>query len=384
MSRLCKQTLRGMLVAALSALAPTLAAHPDQSDASDSSLLSPDLTLILGFGAAYFSEQNQLQTGQHDPAETGFNFHYLELAIGSTVDPHLRLDGNLVFGLAGVAVEEFYGTTLGLPGQLQARFGKIASRFGRINAIRPYRWNFADQPFALGRVFGGEGNRSLGVELSWLTPLPWWAELSVAVMDASGEASARSFLDADNPALRGPKDLLYVTAVKQFFPLTDDWSLLWGLSGAVGPNNSQLDARTDLFGTDLQLELRPIASARSTIVSLQTEVFYRRRQIPPDLVWDVSTHTELFWRFAPRWGTAARYEYGSPPLVEGGGVPLDPLDPAWTDSRHRLSASFTHWPSELSRFRLQGSRDAPGWRDPVWAVFLSADVAIGPHAAHTF
>jgi hypothetical protein len=374
-----------LLAAALSAPAAALGAQPSaEREAAPADRAAAELSAILGFSGAYFSEENHHQTGAHDPAETGFNFQYLELAVSSAVDPYFRLDGHLVVGPAGVDLEELYGTTTALPARLQARFGKIASRFGRINALHPHQWNFADQPFALGRVFGGEGNRALGVELSWLAPLPWWIELSLAAMDASGEQSARSFLDGDNPVLRGPEDLLYVTAVKQLFPLTDDWSLLWGLSGAFGPNNSRLDARTDLFGTDIQLELRPVGSERSAIVSLQTEVFYRRRQIPPDLVWDVSTHTELFWRFAQRWGAAARYEYGSPPFVEGGGTPLDPLDPAWSDSRHRLSASFSHRPSELSRLRLQGSRDLPGWANPIWAVFLSAELAVGAHGAHTF
>jgi len=38
----------------------------------------------------------------------------------------------------------------------------------------------------LARVFGGEGNRGLGVELSYLTPLPWYVELVASVTGASG------------------------------------------------------------------------------------------------------------------------------------------------------------------------------------------------------
>jgi hypothetical protein len=364
---------------------PAPAAPPAQS----SGLLNPDISVILGVAAAYFSDESQLQTGAHDPTQTGFNFQYLELAISNAVDPYFRFDANIVFEPEGVDLEEAYGTAVALPGQLQARFGKFASRFGRINSTHLHSWHFADQPFAVGRVFGAEGNRALGVELSWLTPLPWFVEASIAAMDATGEETARSFLGDSDPDLRGPEDLLYVGALEQFFPLSDDWSLLWGLSAALGPNNSGPDARTDVFGTDIYVKFRPITSESSTIVSWQTEIFYRRRQIQPApdgnvTVWDVSAYTELFWRFAQRWGTSGRYEYGSPAFAEGGGEVLDPIDPGWTDSRYRLSAALTHWPTEFSRLRLQGSRDMAGWRDPVWAAFLTAELVTGAHGAHTF
>ena len=46
-----------------------------------------------------------------------------------------------------------------------------APRFGRHNPTHPHAWDFIDQPFVMTRMFGGEGNRGLGLELSWLTPL---------------------------------------------------------------------------------------------------------------------------------------------------------------------------------------------------------------------
>jgi hypothetical protein len=338
----------------------------------------------LDVAGAYFSRRHNLQAGAHDPTITGFNLQALELAASASVDPYLRFDGYLVFALSGVELEEAYGTTLDLPFRLQARFGQFLHRFGRINPTHPHSWDFIDQPFAISRVFGGDGGRNLGVELSWLSPLPWYVELVGSVQNADGATNARSFLGADSRPVRTLDDLLYVTAVKQFFALSDDWSLFWGLSGALGPNPTSRSNHTNVFGTDLYVKFRPITAQSFSIVSLQTEWLYRRRQVPGDLLQDIAGYAQLSWRFAQRWGTAGRYEYGSPAWSPDGHRVLDPLDPEMTSSRHRIAADVTHWPTEFSRFRLQISRDLPGWRPGIWAAFLAAELVAGAHGAHAF
>ncbi len=236
----------------------------------------------------------------------------------------------------------------------------------------------------LGRVFGGDGNRGLGVEVSWLTPLPWFVELSASATQAEERDTARSFYGDNDRGVENPGDLLYVTRLEQFFPLGDDWSIYWGLSGAFGPNSAGPDSRTALYGSDLYVHFRPISSGGYTLVTWQTEAIHRRRQLP-ELVYDTSGYTQLFVRFAQRWGAAGRYEYGSPSFNSAGSRTVDTLDPDWFGTRHRVAANITHWPSEFSRFRLQGSSDIPSWRDkPIWAVFLAAELAIGAHGAHKF
>ena len=346
--------------------------------------LNPDISVIADFAAAAFSSDQHLESGAHDPTHNGFNLQAFELSFAAAVDPYLRFDSHVSFDLNGLDIEEAYGTTLGLPFHLQARLGQFLNRFGRLNASHPHTWNFSDQPFALGRVFGAEGNKGLGVELSWLTPLPWYVELVGSAMMADGADTSRSFLADQERTVHGPKDLEYLTAAKQFFPLSDDWSLAWGVSGAFGPNPSAASNRSAIYGSDVYLKYRPITAESSTVVSLTSEWFYRRRQLPGDIVHDVSSYSELFWRFAQRWATAARYEYGSAPFFVKDRYAADPLDPAWTSSRQRVALALTHYPSEFSRFRLQVSRDMPAWSHATWAGFLTAELAIGAHGAHAF
>lgn len=344
--------------------------------------IQPELSILGGLALAAFSEDENHQTGAHDPSENGFNLLGLELAFGAAVDPYLRFDGNLVFSLFGVELEEAYATTLDLPFRLQARFGQMLTRFGRINASHPHSWDFVDQPFAIGRVFGAEGSRGLGVEVSYLTPLPWYVELVLSVTEAAGEANARSFFGAEDLGVKSPLDLLYTGAIKQFFPLSEDWSLLLGLSGAFGPNSTGRDNRTDVYGADLFLKYRPVGRATSSYAALQSEWLYRRRQVPEDVLSDFSGYTQVVYRFTERWSAAVRYELGSRTRGQGDRV-VDPLDPEWDRARTRIAANITHHPTEFSRFRLQGSRDA-GFEDPVWALFCTADVMIGAHGAHEF
>lgn len=344
---------------------------------------NPELTLIADFALAAFSTEEHHQTGAHDPRENGFNLQQLELSFGSAVDPYFRFDANLVFALEGVELEEAYATTLDLPLRLQARAGQFLTRFGRANATHPHTWNFVDQPFWLGRVFGGEGNRGLGLELSYLTPLPWYVELVVSVTGANGEGSARSFYGPSSTPVESPLDLLYVAALKQFFPLSTAWSLAIGASSAFGPNGTGRDNRSEVYGADLYLKYRSPGDPEAPELAFQAEWLYRRRQLPEDVLQDAGGYLELVARFARRYAVGARYELGTPSYGASGRVASDPLDPEWSSVRVRSSLALTYQPTEFSRLRLQGSRDA-GWFGERWAAFLAAEFVIGAHGPHGF
>lgn len=347
---------------------------------------NPDLSFIADIAFAWFSDDDNLQTGAHDPVANGFNLQQFEMSISAAVDPYFRVDANIVFGEFGVEIEEVYGTTLGLPAQLQARVGQFLTRFGRTNNTHPHSWDFVDQPFAVGRVMGAEGNRGLGLELSWLTPLPWYVEVLASGTDASGEATARSFYGANDLGVNTLADFQYTVAAKSFHPLSDDWSFFWGGSAAFGPNGTGRDNRTDLYGGDVYLKWRPIRRQSFQVFSLTGEAFYRRRQVPEDVLSDVSMYASAYWRLAQRWAVAARYEFGSPARGQDGTVSQDDyLDPEWIDARHRGTANLTFWPTEFTRIRVQGSVDLPTWRDePVWAGFLALELVTGAHGAHEF
>lgn len=340
--------------------------------------MNPDLAFVFDGALAYFSDDEPLQLGGHDPRRTGFTFQQLELAIGAAVDPYFRFDGYIVFAQFGVEVEEAYGTTLALPHGLQARGGQFLTRFGRQNPTHPHVWSFADQPLVLGKFFGGEGSRGLGAELSWLAPLPWYVELVASATDAGGACCARSFLGGDELPARGPRDLLYTGALKQFFALSPSLSLLVGLSAQWGPNASGGGNRSEIYGGDLTLKWRPPSSPSRAAVIFQAEAMLRSRQIPHGRLQDHGGYAHLVWQMTPRWEIGGRLEYVS-------GVVDDPLDPAWARARDRAGVQVTFYPSHFSRLRLQATRDRPRWRDDaVFAAILNVEWVTGAHGAHAF
>ncbi|MFN7143191.1 MAG: zinc-regulated TonB-dependent outer membrane receptor, partial [Myxococcota bacterium] len=203
--------------------------------------------------------------------------------------------------------------------------------------------------------------------------------------DAAGAGSARSFYGAEDLGFETPLDLQATLAVKQFFPMGPAWSLSWGLSAASGPNPTGIGNRTDVYGTDVYLRYRPVHAGAFTVVTLESEWFLRRRQVPGDLWSDLNGYTQATWRFQPRWVAAARWEYGAPSRGLDGAVVDDTLDPDWTADRHRLTGALTFLPTEFSRLRLQGAADLVGWRDaPDYAAMLAFEFNVGAHGAHTF
>lgn len=369
------QRTRALVIGGLCALGAGL--PPAPAAAEGSPVITPEIALILDVAGAVFSGPID-QLGGHDPTIEGFNLQQLEMALGAAVDPYFRLDANLVFSLFGVEVEEAYGSTLRLPGGFAMRAGQFLTPFGYINGTHPHAWHFVDQPLVLGKFFGGEGSRGLGFELSWLAPTPWFMEWVAAANMASGGATARSFYGNDAIPLDGVEDLLYTTALKQFFDLGEDWGLAWGLSAQHGPNATGFNNRSAIYGSDVRIRWRPRDHAKRRALTSQTEVMLRQRQLPDAEVVDFGGYTQLVFAINTRWETGARFEWVS-------GDPDDDLDPEWDAMRRRTSAQVTFYPSHFSRLRLQGSVDEPTWRDrPTFAGFLAAEFMIGAHAAHEY
>jgi hypothetical protein len=349
--------------------------------------MNPDMSLILDVAGALFSTPTNIQTGGHDPRVMGFNLQQLELHVASNVDPFFRFEANIVFAQFGVEVEEAYATTLALPYRLQARAGQFLTRFGRMNPTHPHSWSFADQPLVLGKFFGSEGNRGLGAELSWLAPLPWYVELVGSTTGAAGECCARSYFGGRDLGVRSPLDVLATVAVKQFFPMGEDFSAFFGVSAQSGPNPNGRMSRTEIFGTDLYLRYRPVDSPGRTSLAFQSEALVRRRQVPGDVLSDAGLYAQVVAQFMLQWELALRIDAVT-------GVLDDPLDPEWTGLRTRSSVQATYYPSHFSRIRLQAAYGTPGdglapvhetlITDPVWSCFVALEFLVGAHGSHDF
>jgi hypothetical protein len=359
--------------AAPQAAAPT---QPSSGGQQGANVFNPAIAVILDVAAARFSDVPD-ELGGHDPSHNGFNLQQVELSFESNVDPYFAFHTFIVFKDA-VEVEEAVATTTSLPYNLQLRAGRFLNRFGRLNATHPHSWDFADQPLVIGKFFGEDGNRGIGLEPSVLLPLPWYAEVVGSAIQPDEQATNRSFVGATERNPDRLRELLYTGALKQFWNLSDDIGLNLGLSGAQGPGFARAD-KSQVFGSDLYLKWRPISQGIDEMsLSLQAEWVGRHRDWSNRVLNDQGGYAQLVYHYDRRWATGIRAERVS-------GLKSDPLDPAWDSPRLRNAAQITYSPTEFSRIRLQENRDRiPGQPNPVWGTFLAFEVAVGAHGAHAY
>src|SRR5205809_3247677 len=149
------------------------------------------------FALAYSSARdlNDIEVGDHDPQQRGFNARNIELALDGAVDPYFEGFANIVFKLDNdneteVEVEEAFMQTTSLPYNLQLKAGQFFAAFGRLNPVHPHAWEFVDTSLVNGLFLGPDGLRGVGAQTSWTLPLPWYSQLIFA--SQNGRGSTRS------------------------------------------------------------------------------------------------------------------------------------------------------------------------------------------------
>ena len=373
---------------------------PGGMGAGNSSLQIGLSGLFAGGGSTVDNDALQnLQAGAHDPNQNGFSVQNVELSIGATVDPYFDAQANMIFqidtdGETVVELEEAFFITRSLPWGLQVKGGQYFTEFGRLNKQHPHSWSFVDQPVVLSRFFGGDGLRSQGARLSWLTPTDWYSELIVGLQNAKGE-TVTSFLNAAGEDIGGHTlidrdardfgDLLYTARWLNGFDLSETVSMNLGISGLWGPNASGNDTDTNIVAADWYLKWQPAYTQRGfPFVSWHTEVLRRRYDAGDpgnpnqETLKDWGLFTQALWGFKPGWVAGLRWEYAT----ADGDTANDPL----RDTRKRLSPNLTWYPTEYSKLRLQYNRDwvehlADKTADTLW---LEVEFSLGSHMAHVF
>ena len=364
-------------------------------------------TLIDAGWSSVTDPSARLQLGDHDPSKRGFLLRNAEISLDGAIDPYFKGFANIVLKLdknnaTDIELEESYLQSTALPANLQLKAGQYFASFGRQNAQHPHAWSFVDQPLILGRAFGPDGLRSLGAQLSWLAPTPFYTELFLSVLDGQG-GTAFSFRNPGDPdaagvnrfagratterTLRGLQDLLFVPRLASSFELSDTQTLLAGVSAALGPNDTGPHSRTEVYGVDFFWKWKPAdASQGFPYVTWQTEALYRRFEaaadplvsLPAGMLRDYGYYSQVVWGFVPRWNTGLRVDYAS-----GNAAAFDAADP-YRGERYRFSPELTFLPSEFSKLRLQYNYDNGDLFGSAHSVWMRLEFGLGSHAAHKY
>ena len=361
------------------------------------------------FALAYSSARDldHIEVGDHDPQQRGFNARNIELAFDGAVDPYFEGFANIVFKLDNdneteVEVEEAFMQTTSLPYNLQLKGGQFFAAFGRLNPTHPHTWDFADTPLVNGLFLGPDGLRGVGAQGSWTLPLPWYSQLIVASQNGRGSTGFSFRNPGDNGMFfdrittdreaRGLQDFVWIPRFENSVNLSDTQTVLAGVSGAFGSNETGANSRTQIYGADLLYKWKSShAEGGFPFVKWQTEFMYRRFQAGhgaddsfpvAETFHDWGLYSQVLWGFKKGWVAGIRGDY------------VDMQNSQFTDdldrqSRWRLSANLTWYPTEFSKIRLQYNQDfleenffLSGRQ--VESVFLQWEFILGAHGAHKF
>lgn len=342
--------------------APTARA-PTQSSGAMSNVFNPALSLNgLFLGSAAFP-----QDPGPDYTATGVSVQELELQLLSNVDPYLTANVTLAIpGGESLEVEEGILELLPQPLGIRLRAGKLKAPFGRENVLHTHALPFVDRSLVGNAIFGEEGLNEVGVEGSYLAPLPWYTLLTVAGMDGRNEGLYAS--------PRG-RDFAGLGALKNVFDLTDDATLEAGAHYTLG-NNAELRL-AQAAGAHLVFKWKPAAASTTSSAVLSVEGMHAWRpsaavaEVPqPERTFGLSTYGQ--WQLARRWYTGGRFEYLTFPSLRG-------------ERTFRESLILIFAPTEFSAIRAQGSVTEPPWTStPVFEAFLQLNFTIGAHRAHSY
>lgn len=362
---------------------------------------------LFTLAASSARDLDHIEVGDHDPQQRGFNARNAEIALDGAVDPYFEGFANIVLKLDNnneteIELEEAFLQTTSLPFGLQLRGGQFFDPFGRINPTHPHTWDFADSPLVSGRLLGPDGLRGVGAQISWTIPVPWYSQMLFAIQNGRG-GTAYSFrnlgddglfygrltIDRDTSAM---SDLLYVPRWENSFNLSETQTILVGVSGAFGANDTGPGARTEIYGGDLLYKWKsPRAEGGFPFLKWQSEAMYRCFEAGRGLddsfavaetFNDWGIYSQVLWGFKKGWVAGVRGDY------------LHMEESPFTDdiarqTRSRISANLTWYPTEFSKLRLQYNHDFLEANDflagrDVDSLFFQFEFILGAHGAHKF
>ncbi len=344
--------------------------------------LNPEISLVGDVFAVYNSHspeheeshteenaEHPHEEGGHGELRTGFLNRVFAVHLQSNLDPFSLAKASVEIGTHGLEVTEAYITWTNPLPRTSLTFGKFRQQFGVINRWHEHALDQAFLPLPIQLYMGEEGLFQVGGSADILLPsiIAHANELTVQVTNAS------------NPTLFSGEDFSLpagLVHLKNYYDLTTDTYLEWGLSGLAGTNDNQgFDLKathswTYLGGLDLTVSWKPARQGLYKGITWRSELFTLRKE---HLVLEPVTAMGGF--------TYVDYRL-SRSLV--GGVRLDiaqPPEPGTEKSfQWQVVPYLTFWQSEYVYLRFQWNYlNGSEFEEPQHRFLLQVDWSVGPH-----
>jgi hypothetical protein len=354
-----------------------LACAPALATAQTSSLYSNLANPAIGMNALFTG-----QAARSLDQAYGLGFDEAEISLISVVDPYWTFTSNIVFvGDGSVDPEEVWVRSTNIPG-IQLKLGKIRGTFGKHGLLHTHAFPFIQAPIVMANTIGNEGFKDPGVEAAWLTPLPWFSELTGGVFQAVGTPP-----DPDHPLDLGSTkhdNVPLLAHFKNLFEVNGATTLELGQSMLEGRGSD--GNRHAAYGADVTLRNVPAKNSNRRGWILQGEYLQKGSSADGTYTREGDGGYASFqYRLSQIWWMGVRGEEARNSftdfMVDGAGNPI-------AGKVNRVSANVAWVPSEFSFVRLEYSHaeaDAGnGIKPNDDRIMIQLSYTIGYHPAHAY
>jgi len=388
----------------ISLVVDTAYAHRSEDQANLSALGIPGMVEDF-FGQAGNTEDEHAHESYS--SDDGFNVNYAELIFSANVDPSFRLDSVFHIGQDSFEIEEAYFTNTALVDGLRIRGGKLLSNFGRMNSQHQHIWDFNEVPLVYQGFVGNEKLNEIGLQFQYTLPLE---EYVIVGAEISQGDNARAFGN-ESLTLSNGKEIegartpaLLVSYLKTSFDIGDTTvmpgiSFLRGESRSLdaheGEHEIAFDGTSSLYNVELTIkhyfDSYSFLSWQSEWMRLEktgTEYHVENGETESVIqkIEQEGYYSQLVYAHNQNLRVGLRYDniYTNRYKFTEEAVPSEPYE--------RYSAMAEYHFSEFSRLRLEYTHNSALYKEGVNgfeainvnSVILSANLAIGAHAAHAF
>jgi len=350
-----------------------LACRPAPSAAQAPAMISNLANPAIGMNALFSG-----QAAHNIDRPYGLQFDQAEISVISVVDPYWTFTSNIVF-LPDHTVdpEEAWVRSTNIP-SLQLKLGKLRGTFGKHGLLHTHAFPFIQAPVVMANTIGEEGFKDAGIEAAWLTPLPWFSELTGGVYQAVR-------VDGDHPLDLGSDrhdNTPFLGHFKNLLDLNDATTLEIGQSVLQGRGAD--GNRHDAYGADVTVRNVPARDSNRRGWTLQSEYIQKGSSVGGAYAREQDGgYVSFQCRLSQVWWVGVRGEQARRSFtdfqVDGTGAPVP-------GTVHRASVNVAWTPSEFSFVRLEYSHatGGAGIHPTDDRLMVQLSYTIGYHPAHAY
>ncbi len=336
------------------------------------------------------------EVGTRLPPNLSAALRTIELFASAEVDPFARAyliasghaeginsKGSEEFGKAFFEIEEAAIQTTSLPYNLSVRGGRFFADWGFLGRRHAHDLPQIDVPPSLAQIYGN-GNRTDGLELTWLVPVPFYLQVNTGYGFNFGLPGEGPLAGLQRQVINGS---VVFGSIRTYFDINDDNNIEIGISGLFTPqsrvpgamddallavsDDNPIDRRT--LNMDFHYRWYPLGRGVRQSFALHGEILYDFGQGRRDIFGNTVSrgawggYAYLEYRYSKRWRPGFRFDYhqlpSEPALVTN---PISGLAGTTVNaSGNRTDAMtfspyVTFYPSEFQRFILQYNHSSYG------------------------